>query len=71
MRDGTASTAAMDLLIRSGDARACDRLCDVRNVAGTRHREKLSPPRWPCPARRGQRRGSGGAAHCPGAVWAA
>ena len=38
MRDGaegTATAAAMDLLIRYGDALACDRLCDVRNVAGT------------------------------------
>ena len=25
----------MDLLVRYGDALACDRLCDVRNVAGT------------------------------------
>ena len=38
MRDGAegaAVAAAMDLLIRYGDALACDRLCDVRNVAGT------------------------------------
>ena len=38
MRDGAegaATAAAMDLLIRYGDALACDRLCDVRNVAGT------------------------------------
>jgi len=38
MRDGAegaAAAAAMDLLIRYGDALACDRLCDVRNVAGT------------------------------------
>jgi len=38
MRDGNegaATAAAMDLLIRYGDALACDRLCDVRNVAGT------------------------------------
>ena len=37
MRDGAegaATAAAMDLLIRYGDALACDRLCDVRNVAG-------------------------------------
>jgi hypothetical protein len=36
MRDGAegaATAAAMDLLIRYGDALACDRLCDVRNVA--------------------------------------
>ena len=38
MRDGAegaATAAAMDLLIRYGDALGCDRLCDVRNVAGT------------------------------------
>jgi hypothetical protein len=38
MRDGAegaAMAAAMDLLIRYGNALACDRLCDVRNVAGT------------------------------------
>jgi len=38
MRDGAegaATAAAMDLLIRYGNALACDRLCDVRNVAGT------------------------------------
>ncbi len=38
MRDGAegaAIAAAMDLLIRYADALACDRLCDVRNVAGT------------------------------------
>ena len=38
MRDGAegaAVAAAMDLLIRYGDALACNRLCDVRNVAGT------------------------------------
>ncbi len=38
MRDGAegaAVAAAMDLLIRYGHALACDRLCDVRNVAGT------------------------------------
>jgi predicted aconitase len=38
MRDGAegaATAAAMNLLIRYGDALACDRLCDVRNVAGT------------------------------------
>jgi hypothetical protein len=38
MRDGAegaAAAAAMDLLIRYGDALAADRLCDVRNVAGT------------------------------------
>ena len=38
MRDGAegaATAAAMDLLIRYGDALAADRLCDVRNVAGT------------------------------------
>jgi predicted aconitase len=38
MRDGAegaATAAAMDLLIRYGDALACDRLCDVRNVAAT------------------------------------
>jgi predicted aconitase len=38
MRDGAegaAVAAAMDLLIRYGDALACGRLCDVRNVAGT------------------------------------
>ena len=38
MRDGAegaAVAAAMDLLIRYRDALACDRLCDVRNVAGT------------------------------------
>jgi predicted aconitase with swiveling domain len=38
MRDGAegaATAAAMDLLIRYGDALACDRLCEVRNVAGT------------------------------------
>ena len=38
MRDGAegaVTAAAMDLLIRYGDALACDRLCDVRNVAGT------------------------------------
>ena len=38
MRDGAegaATAAAMNLLIRYGDAPACDRLCDVRNVAGT------------------------------------
>src|SRR5215471_16624226 len=37
MRDGAegaATAAAMDLLIRYGDALGCDRLCDVRNVAG-------------------------------------
>ena len=36
--EGAAITAAMDLLIRPGDARTRDRLCDVRNVAGTGHR---------------------------------
>ena len=38
MRDGAegaATAAAMNLLIRYGDALGCDRLCDVRNVAGT------------------------------------
>ena len=38
MRDGAegaATVAAMDLLIRYDDALACDRLRDVRNVAGT------------------------------------
>ena len=38
MRDGAegaATAAAMDLLIRYGDALGCDRLCDVRNVAGS------------------------------------
>jgi hypothetical protein len=38
MRDGAegaAVAAAMDLLIRYGDALACERLCDVRNVAGS------------------------------------
>ena len=38
MRDGAegaATAAAMDLLIRYGDALACERLCDVRNVAGS------------------------------------
>jgi hypothetical protein len=38
MRDGAegaAVVAAMDLLIRYGDALACERLCDVRNVAGS------------------------------------
>jgi hypothetical protein len=37
MRDGAegaATAAAMNLLIRYGDALGCDRLCDVRNVAG-------------------------------------
>jgi predicted aconitase len=33
--DGAAVAAAMDLLIRYGDALACERLCDVRNVAGS------------------------------------
>lgn len=38
MRDGAegpAVAAAMDLLIRYGEALDCERLCDVRNVAGT------------------------------------
>jgi hypothetical protein len=38
MRDGAegaATAAAMNLLIRYGDALGCDRLCDVRNVAGS------------------------------------
>ncbi|MBO0787313.1 MAG: aconitase X catalytic domain-containing protein [Actinobacteria bacterium] len=38
MRDGAegaATAAAMDLLIRYGEALGCERLCDVRNVAGT------------------------------------
>lgn len=38
MRDGaegSAVAAAMDLLIRYGDALDCDHLCDIRNVAGT------------------------------------
>jgi predicted aconitase len=38
MRDGAegaAVAAAMNLLIRYGDALACERLCDVRNVAGS------------------------------------
>jgi predicted aconitase len=33
--DGRAVAAAMDLLVRYGDALGCDRLCDVRNVAGS------------------------------------
>jgi hypothetical protein len=33
--DGAAVAAAMDLLIRYGEALAAERLCDVRNVAGT------------------------------------
>jgi predicted aconitase len=33
--DGPAVAAAMDLLIRYGEALDCDRLCDVRNVAGS------------------------------------
>jgi predicted aconitase len=38
MRDGAegpAVAAAMDLLVRYGEALDCERLCDVRNVAGT------------------------------------
>ena len=44
MRDGAegaATAAAMNLLIRYGDALACDRLCDVRNVAGTMTQQRL------------------------------
>jgi predicted aconitase len=33
--DGPAVAAAMDLLVRYGEALDCERLCDVRNVAGT------------------------------------
>ena len=33
--DGAAVAAAMDLLIRYGEALDCEHLCDVRNVAGT------------------------------------
>lgn len=34
-RDGTAVAAAMDLLIRYGEGLGAERLCSVRNVAGT------------------------------------
>src|SRR5690349_1005239 len=54
MRDGAegaATAAAMDLLIRYGDALACERLCDVRNVAGSM--TQPSPPRASCPTRPG------------------
>jgi predicted aconitase len=33
--EGPAVAAAMDLLVRYGEALDCERLCDVRNVAGT------------------------------------
>lgn len=33
--EGSAVAAAMDLLVRYGEALDCERLCDVRNVAGT------------------------------------
>jgi predicted aconitase len=33
--EGPAVAAAMDLLVRYGEALDCDRLCDIRNVAGT------------------------------------
>ena len=33
--EGAAVAAAMDLLVRYGEALDCERLCDVRNVAGT------------------------------------
>jgi predicted aconitase len=33
--EGRAVAAAMDLLVRYGEALGCDGLCDVRNVAGT------------------------------------
>lgn len=33
--EGPAVAAAMDLLVRYGDALDCEHLCDVRNVAGT------------------------------------
>jgi predicted aconitase len=33
--EGAAVAAAMDLLVRYGDALGCERLCDIRNVAGT------------------------------------
>jgi predicted aconitase len=33
--EGPAVAAAMDLLVRYGEALDCERLCDIRNVAGT------------------------------------
>src|SRR5260370_41455715 len=33
--EGPAVAAAMDLLVRYGEALDCEHLCDVRNVAGT------------------------------------
>src|SRR5260370_11850207 len=41
--EGPAVAAAMDLLVRYGEALGCGHLCDVRNVAGTM--TQLSPVR--------------------------
>ena len=43
--EGAAITAAMDLLIRSGDARTRDACATCVTWRATRHREELNPPR--------------------------